>query len=63
MHRWKRLLVERMAELDTPFLEELISGRVNDFSDYRYRVGYLAGLAEMRRLVDEVESIINSGEK
>lgn len=49
-----RKLIERIEEKQREMTKPLILGQAIDFADYRQRAGFLAGLADVRRWIEEI---------
>jgi hypothetical protein len=50
-----RTLRQKIDIRKVDLAKEIASGLVSDFVDYRYRIGFLNGLDEAIRLIDEME--------
>jgi hypothetical protein len=60
--RFAELLMKRIAEVRETMSEQLATGAsVNDFADYREKVGYLRALTDLRAWCDEAETDLNKG--
>lgn len=62
MHtRWAVLFEEKVNERARQIVEHVSNGGATDYAGYREQVGYLRGLSEAVKLVEEVDSIVVGG--
>ncbi len=54
-------LRKRIAEVRLQSAEILAGGRCADFSEYRYSVGYITGLDDVVKLIDEIQTDLQKG--
>lgn len=53
---------QRLKEQNVQAVEDVLTGKIKDFTEYRYSVGYLKGLRDAETIADQLVKEIQ-GEK